>query len=26
LPLYPEITDTQIQKVAQTLTNLAAAQ
>ena len=26
LPLYPEITDTQIQKVAQALTSLAAAQ
>ena len=26
LPLYPEITDTQIQKVAQTLTSLVAAQ
>jgi dTDP-4-amino-4,6-dideoxygalactose transaminase len=26
LPLYPEITDTQIQKVAQALTNLVAAQ
>lgn len=26
LPLYPEITDTQIQNVAQALTNLAAAQ